>query len=111
MSIFVKFRKIDRSVGIKKKKCRQMLRFCNWYVVHPQTGSVVQKFKNEPSIFQFRYTEPFDYLLLTIGTLVAVVTGGGWPFMSTIFGGLSQTFIKAQAAIDIPNSTFYDTPR
>jgi hypothetical protein len=48
-----------------------------------------------------------DYLLLFVGSLVALVTGGGWPFMSTIFGGLSNTFILSQAALVAPNSTFF----
>jgi hypothetical protein len=45
--------------------------------------------------FQFRYSSPCDKVLLLIGTLVAVVTGAGIPFLAILMGNMTDSFIKA----------------
>uniref|UniRef100_A0A914UNP2 Uncharacterized protein n=1 Tax=Plectus sambesii TaxID=2011161 RepID=A0A914UNP2_9BILA len=37
-------------------------------------------------------------LALILGCIVAAASGAGWPLMSTIFGGLSNTFLSAQSS-------------
>uniref|UniRef100_A0A1I8A8Z0 Multidrug resistance protein 1 n=1 Tax=Steinernema glaseri TaxID=37863 RepID=A0A1I8A8Z0_9BILA len=58
------------------------------------------------SILQlFRYASKFDLILITIGSLVAIGTGLGFPFMAVIFGDISQSFINATMNYDNANIT------
>ncbi|KAK0397961.1 hypothetical protein QR680_002359 [Steinernema hermaphroditum] len=53
------------------------------------------------SIIQlFRYASKFDLLLIVVGSVVAVGTGLGFPFMSVIFGDITQSFINATMVIN-----------
>uniref|UniRef100_A0AC35FBA3 p-glycoprotein n=1 Tax=Panagrolaimus sp. PS1159 TaxID=55785 RepID=A0AC35FBA3_9BILA len=67
-----------------------------------------EKNQKEPvkkvSLFQlFRYGNSFDFTLMIIGGLVAIVTGMGMPFLSIIMGNMSQSFINMTALIEIEN--------
>uniref|UniRef100_A0A914WVT4 ABC-type xenobiotic transporter n=1 Tax=Plectus sambesii TaxID=2011161 RepID=A0A914WVT4_9BILA len=42
----------------------------------------------------FRYATGWDAVLLLIGTIVAVITGAGFPMFSILMGNLSDSFIK-----------------
>uniref|UniRef100_H2YAQ3 Uncharacterized protein n=1 Tax=Ciona savignyi TaxID=51511 RepID=H2YAQ3_CIOSA len=42
----------------------------------------------------FRYAECFDWMLMLVGTLGAMVHGAAFPFMMTIFGQMIDTFIN-----------------
>ncbi|VDP33808.1 unnamed protein product, partial [Soboliphyme baturini] len=44
----------------------------------------------------FRYAERSDVLLMAAGTLFAVIHGAGWPMLSMIIGGMTNTFIRAE---------------
>uniref|UniRef100_H2YAQ1 Uncharacterized protein n=1 Tax=Ciona savignyi TaxID=51511 RepID=H2YAQ1_CIOSA len=46
------------------------------------------------NIIQFRYAECFDWMLMLVGTLGAMVHGAAFPFMMTIFGQMIDTFIN-----------------
>jgi ATP-binding cassette subfamily B (MDR/TAP) protein 1 len=68
-----------------------------------------EKNQKEPvkkvSLFQlFRYGNSFDFTLMIIGGLVAIVTGMGMPFLSIIMGNMSQSFINMTALIEIHKS-------
>jgi ABC-type multidrug transport system fused ATPase/permease subunit len=65
-----------------------------------------EKNQNEPvkkvSLVElFRYGNSFDYTLMIIGALVAIVTGMGMPFLSIIMGNMSQSFINMTTLIEI----------
>uniref|UniRef100_A0A914Y334 ABC transmembrane type-1 domain-containing protein n=1 Tax=Panagrolaimus superbus TaxID=310955 RepID=A0A914Y334_9BILA len=70
-----------------------------------------EKNQKEPvkkvSLFQlFRYGNAFDFTLMIIGALVAIVTGMGMPFLSIIMGNMSQSFINMTALIEIQSDSF-----
>uniref|UniRef100_A0A914CAD8 ABC-type xenobiotic transporter n=1 Tax=Acrobeloides nanus TaxID=290746 RepID=A0A914CAD8_9BILA len=50
----------------------------------------------------WRYADSFDFILILIGSLVAIVTGLGMPFLSIIMGSMSQSFINATMYIHCP---------
>lgn len=47
--------------------------------------------------FQYRYAEPFDYLLLTVGILLSIVEGCLQGVQAIIFKTLADTLIEGQA--------------
>ncbi|CAG0893263.1 unnamed protein product [Cyprideis torosa] len=51
----------------------------------------------------FRYADKIDFLLLTIGTLAAVVHGAGFPALGLVFGQMTNEFLKQ--AMPTSNST------
>uniref|UniRef100_A0A914DYJ7 Uncharacterized protein n=1 Tax=Acrobeloides nanus TaxID=290746 RepID=A0A914DYJ7_9BILA len=57
----------------------------------------------------WRYANSFDFILILIGSLVAIVTGLGMPFLSIIMGSMSQSFINATMFIncDSMNDSIY----
>ncbi|TMS37558.1 hypothetical protein L596_004463 [Steinernema carpocapsae] len=70
------------------------------------------KEKPEPpksvSIIQlFRYASTFDIFLILLGSTVAIGTGLGFPFMSVIFGDISQSFLYITMKLDNSSSTTY----
>uniref|UniRef100_A0A914VZ75 Uncharacterized protein n=1 Tax=Plectus sambesii TaxID=2011161 RepID=A0A914VZ75_9BILA len=53
----------------------------------------------------FRYSSPCDKVLLIIGTLVAIVTGAGFPFFAILMGNMTDSFIKATMLQDMSKHT------
>uniref|UniRef100_A0A915IPL2 Multidrug resistance protein 1 n=1 Tax=Romanomermis culicivorax TaxID=13658 RepID=A0A915IPL2_ROMCU len=46
----------------------------------------------------FRYATCLDFFLLILGSLCSVITGGGFPLLSVIFGGMTNSFMAAQVS-------------
>jgi ATP-binding cassette subfamily B (MDR/TAP) protein 1 len=46
--------------------------------------------------FQFSYCQTFDYVLLAVGTVAAVIHGAGFPLLSIVLGGMTNVFLRAQ---------------
>uniref|UniRef100_F6W9Y9 Uncharacterized protein n=1 Tax=Ciona intestinalis TaxID=7719 RepID=F6W9Y9_CIOIN len=53
----------------------------------------------------FRYAESFDWLLMFIGTLGAMVHGAAFPFMMTVFGQMIDTFINYSTCVQMTEGT------
>uniref|UniRef100_A0AC34G5B6 ABC transmembrane type-1 domain-containing protein n=1 Tax=Panagrolaimus sp. ES5 TaxID=591445 RepID=A0AC34G5B6_9BILA len=58
----------------------------------------------------FGYSEGWDYLLITVGTIASIIHGAGFPLLSIVLGSMTTVFIQAQ------NSPFVtghlnDTPK
>uniref|UniRef100_H2YAP6 Uncharacterized protein n=1 Tax=Ciona savignyi TaxID=51511 RepID=H2YAP6_CIOSA len=54
---------------------------------------------------QFRYAECFDWMLMLVGTLGAMVHGAAFPFMMTIFGQMIDTFINYSTCVQMTLGT------
>lgn len=58
--------------------------------------------------FQYRYATAGDILLIILAILGSLVNGVGFPLMSILFGGLTNSFIGAEKSIGssgAPNAT------
>uniref|UniRef100_H2YAP5 Uncharacterized protein n=1 Tax=Ciona savignyi TaxID=51511 RepID=H2YAP5_CIOSA len=53
----------------------------------------------------FRYAECFDWMLMLVGTLGAMVHGAAFPFMMTIFGQMIDTFINYSTCVQMTLGT------
>ncbi|XP_048749989.2 ATP-dependent translocase ABCB1-like isoform X1 [Ostrea edulis] len=49
----------------------------------------------------FRYAGAFDRFLILIGSIFAIVVGGGWPVLSIIFGELTDTFVSGPGGMEL----------
>ncbi|KAJ1966962.1 hypothetical protein IWQ62_002142, partial [Dispira parvispora] len=66
-----------------------------------------------PFFSLFRFAQPLDYLLITVGLICSVATGVSQPLMTVVFGDLLQSFTDyafyAQTDLDKANSLLDDS--
>ncbi|CAD5208160.1 unnamed protein product [Bursaphelenchus xylophilus] len=51
----------------------------------------------------FSFCQPFDYFLLTVGTIASIVHGAGFPLLSILLGGMTTVFLRAQNSPFVTN--------
>ena len=56
--------------------------------------------------FQFRYAGPYDVFLIFTGSLFSFLHGAGWPLLSIVLGGMTDTFLRAQNSDFVKGATY-----
>ncbi|KHJ40713.1 ABC transporter, ATP-binding protein [Trichuris suis] len=56
----------------------------------------------------FYFADSWDYILMFVGTIFAIIHGAGWPTLSIITGHMTDTFIRAQITDFTSNTSWQE---